>query len=433
MSKFLAIHIIQTLPPSNPNRGSNGDVKSCTFGGVLRSRMSSQSQKRAAREWYAKNSNLDVSQKAQRSRRWADPLAKQLIWAPQHQRESIACLLISLFNSSAEKLFPNALEMKSLLFLAEHEIKKLAMLAEHHSATLCDWADRLESFKVFQANEKKKDKEKNEEDETPMVEAEEVTAQKKKKEKAVFSQHATASEIKPIRVAITKELSSNIPGDIALFGRMMASIVETSVDGSVQVAHAISVNSLPRTKTFDNKWRVGEIDFFSAKDDKLAIEDADSGAAMIGEVSFSAPVYYRYANIAIDNLTELMGDSDLAKDAAAAFVEGFIMALPEGFKNSFAHSSLPEFVMLEVIEGCPYQLSSAFSAPIDRPNLDTPTDHGGVSIGQQAVKVLMNRRAEMHELYGNQSIGMTVTALADHHDGGLTLERAIGQTLSTCF
>jgi hypothetical protein len=393
--------------------------------------MSSQAQKRAARQWYAQFADIDTKQKAQRSRRWAPELAEQLTWAPAHQRESIACLLLSLFNASPDKLFPNALEMKNLLFLANHEIKKLAMLAEHHSDILIDWADRLEAYKVFAATEKKKAT--SEEPEEVEVEAPvDEKGKKKKAAKATFDRHATSGEMRALKASIAKELTSNIPGDIALFGRMMAGLYETSVDGSVQVAHAISVNTLPKSKTFDNKWRIGELDFFSAKDDRIQVE-SDAGAAMIDEVSFSAPVYYRYANVCIDEMLSLMGDADLAKKSIAAFLQGFVRSLPEGMKRSFAHGSLPEFVLCEVIEGCPYQLSSAFSSPIDRPDIETPSNHGGVSISRQAVKALMTRRDEMHKLYGNQTKASAVTAVADHWSDVLPLDETISQTLSSCF
>ena len=50
MSLFIDIHVLQTLPPSNPNRDDTGAPKSATFGGVRRMRISSQAIKRATRE-----------------------------------------------------------------------------------------------------------------------------------------------------------------------------------------------------------------------------------------------------------------------------------------------------------------------------------------------------------------------------------------------
>ena len=47
MSVFVDIHVLQTLPPSNPNRDDTGAPKTAIFGGVRRMRISSQAIKRA--------------------------------------------------------------------------------------------------------------------------------------------------------------------------------------------------------------------------------------------------------------------------------------------------------------------------------------------------------------------------------------------------
>ena len=49
---FLDIHAIQTLPPSNMNRDDTGSPKTAQYGGVRRSRVSSQSWKKAMREYF---------------------------------------------------------------------------------------------------------------------------------------------------------------------------------------------------------------------------------------------------------------------------------------------------------------------------------------------------------------------------------------------
>lgn len=62
MSKriFLDIHAIQTLPPSNINRDDTGSPKTAQYGGVQRARVSSQSWKRAMREYFADNSDVSI-------------------------------------------------------------------------------------------------------------------------------------------------------------------------------------------------------------------------------------------------------------------------------------------------------------------------------------------------------------------------------------
>lgn len=55
---FLDIHVIQTLPPSNINRDDTGSPKTAVYGGVRRARVSSQSWKKAMRDYFKENGNL---------------------------------------------------------------------------------------------------------------------------------------------------------------------------------------------------------------------------------------------------------------------------------------------------------------------------------------------------------------------------------------
>jgi CRISPR system Cascade subunit CasC len=112
----LEIHIIQPLPPSNSNRGKDGDIKSTTMGGVLRTRISSQAQKRAAREWYSANAQLDRRHLAERSRIWHIELSESLTWAPVHQRDAISRIILALFNNGTDNVFQAAIDAKNLLF-----------------------------------------------------------------------------------------------------------------------------------------------------------------------------------------------------------------------------------------------------------------------------------------------------------------------------
>lgn len=390
---FLEIHAIQTLPPSNPNRGKNGDIKTATYGGVLRSRMSSQSQKRSARQWYQQYSGIERSQFAQRSKLWHQELAPRLSWASDEHRENIARLLIAALNASPEKLFANAIEPGNLLFLADHEIEKLAVLAEKFSDLLYKLSDDLNAFIEYESGDKK----------------------------VKFSDHPSAKTLQPLLNSIVKNLVGTVPGDIALFGRMMATLTETSVDGSVQVAHALSVNACPKTEA-DKSWRKGEIDFFSAIDDMQT--KADSGAGMIGEISYHAPTHYRYANIAVHEVVRLMGDKNVARASIDGFINGFIRSLPSGYSRQFAHGCLPEFVMLQVREGCPYSLISAFEQTINEPV-------AGLSISQLAVNRLLDRRRQMLDVYGDDTVDMAISAITDHYAGAMSFDDAIAKTLST--
>ena len=52
---FLDLHVIQTVPPSNINRDDTGSPKTAQYGGVRRARVSSQSWKKAMRDYFLEN------------------------------------------------------------------------------------------------------------------------------------------------------------------------------------------------------------------------------------------------------------------------------------------------------------------------------------------------------------------------------------------
>ncbi|HHY09202.1 MAG TPA: type I-E CRISPR-associated protein Cas7/Cse4/CasC [Firmicutes bacterium] len=55
---FLDVHAIQTVPPSNINRDDTGSPKTAQYGGVTRARVSSQSWKKAIRQYFLEYGGL---------------------------------------------------------------------------------------------------------------------------------------------------------------------------------------------------------------------------------------------------------------------------------------------------------------------------------------------------------------------------------------
>lgn len=56
---FLDVHAIQTVPPSNINRDDTGSPKTAQYGGVTRSRVSSQSWKKAIRQYFLEHGGMN--------------------------------------------------------------------------------------------------------------------------------------------------------------------------------------------------------------------------------------------------------------------------------------------------------------------------------------------------------------------------------------
>lgn len=153
---------------------------------------------------------------------------------------------------------------------------------------------------------------------------------------------------------IKKVLKEDNSLDLALFGRMVADNPELNVEGSAQVAHAISTHEV-----------VPEFDYFTALDD-LQPEDT-TGAAMLGTIEFNSSTLYRYANLNMKELAQNLGETD-AVQGAAAFIKAFLLSMPTGKQNTFANKTLPNYVMITLRTDTPVNLVSAFEEAVTTRN-----------------------------------------------------------------
>ncbi len=306
--RLIELHILQSFPVSCLNRDDVGSPKTAVFGGVQRARLSSQSLKRAIRE-YAQNSLPDARFGGQRTKLIVGPLAEALKKhgvtdeksAAEHAA-NIADKLAKLDAKSAKE--GETPQVGTLIFLAPSEIDSIArQVAE-----------------LLKENPKSKDYE-------------------KKLDK--FCKAAGLLD----------------GADIALFGRMVASLPSLTLEGAAMFSHALS------THKADN-----DLDFYSAVDDRKPKDD-DAGAGMIGTLEFSSAVYYRYAGINLD----LLADADhLAKlsveqreQVVDAFIRGTLQAVPGARKNSMNAHTLPGYALGTFKSaGQPLQLINAYEEPV---------------------------------------------------------------------
>lgn len=140
--------------------------------------------------------------------------------------------------------------------------------------------------------------------------------------------------------------------DIALFGRMVADDPSLNEDASSQVAHAISTHAVQT-----------EYDFYTAIDD-LAPKD-NAGASMLDTKEFNSSTLYRYANVAVHEFLQQLGDADLTLHALELFIEAFALSLPTGNVNSYANQTLPSAMLLILRTDRPVNLITAFEEPIE--------------------------------------------------------------------
>jgi CRISPR system Cascade subunit CasC len=335
----LEIHVLQSFPPANLNRDENGMPKSTVFGGYPRARISSQCQKRAVRLFYQEHSELASEQFAQRSRSWMPELKAMLVAAsiPEVKAETTAKLALETLGARFEA---DKIESKTILFLGRTEIAAIADIL------VKNWA------KIEPELNGKDPKLPTKDPNIPKV--------------------------------IEKALAeSSKPGDVALFGRMMAALPTVNVDAAVQMAHAISVNKLQQ-----------EFDFFTAVDDLGASDDA--GADHMGETGYNSSTYYRFTTLDTEQLKRNLGVDEQAAAIAHAFAEAFIQAIPSGHQNGFAAHSLPAAVMAVVRSGQPISLVDAFENPV--------APRSGKSLLENAVSKLDSHWADLSKMYGEKSI-----------------------------
>ncbi|MGB3613071.1 MAG: type I-E CRISPR-associated protein Cas7/Cse4/CasC, partial [Elainellaceae cyanobacterium] len=316
------------------------------FGGRPRARISSQCQKRAVRLHYQQHSALDPTHFANRSRSWLSQLKPLLIEAEieADKAELAAKLALSVLGADEDPKNPS--KTKTILFLGQTEIEAIADIL------IKNWAAIEPGLKGKTPALPKKD---------PNI------------HKVIEKSLATTGK----------------PGDVALFGRMMASLPSVNVDAAVQMAHAIGVNKLQQ-----------EFDFFTAVDDLSDTRDPDaeedSGADHLGETGYNSSTYYRFTVVDTKQLAKNLGSDDQLTAIMQAFAEAFVQAIPTGHQNGFAAHSLPAAVMIVVRDGQPVSLVDAFEAPV-APNHSK-------SLLANAVSRLDSHWDDLAKMYGTQAV-----------------------------
>lgn len=314
------IHMLKSFPPTNLNRDDTGAPKSCVFGGVQRGRISSQCLKRSWRrsEVFEDSPIGKLGIRTQRLPLFIGEELKKRGLQEEYVNEVIS-KLSSLGLSGKEDTEDENTEVakikkgkkpkkigctNQIMFYTGQEIEKIADFFETNKHNIKKWGKKLD-------DELKK-------------------------------------EIEDIGCSL----------DIALFGRMATTKVFDNVSASMQVAHAISTNSL-----------TPESDYFTAVDDLVkGGESDDAGAAIIGDIEYNASCYYIYACIDVDQLRENLKNAEdadaLVRAAIPAVIEAMAYSNPSGKQNTFAGHVLPEVIMIEEKQRkVPVNYANAFIVP----------------------------------------------------------------------
>ncbi|MGW0855100.1 type I-E CRISPR-associated protein Cas7/Cse4/CasC [Streptomyces sp. NPDC002690] len=372
-ARFIDIHIVQSVPFANLNRDDTNSVKTVQYGNVLRTRVSSQSWKRATRgEFEAR-----VGQAALRTRRigervtrllaegrgWPEPLAER---AGAHVAAASSIKFeLAKDSKDLKQTVPNKVLTNAMVYVPETAVAELADLAG-------EYREVLEAAKDI----------------------------KKPADKSVLPSDRVEAVLR----------SRN--GVINLFGRMLAEVDNAGVDGAVQVAHALTTHETDV-----------ELDYFSAVDDVTSTWGDQTGSGHMGHTEFSAGTFYRYATIDLRDLARNIGDDPTElRELTAAFLSAFILSLPQAKKNSTAPHTIPDLVHLSVRTDRPLSYAAAFESPV------AAAGQGGFSAPSRTT--LSDYAAAANRLIGTTGIltsgwagvdAKDLEALGTHHTGFDTL------------
>ena len=123
---FVDMHAIQIVPPSNLNRDDTGSPKTAQYGGVKRARVSSQSWKRAMREYF--NTEGESNNVGVRTLEIAKYVAKKIIELDNSiDMEEAMKKAKATFEKAQIKLSDN--KAKALFFIGDTQAKELAKAA----------------------------------------------------------------------------------------------------------------------------------------------------------------------------------------------------------------------------------------------------------------------------------------------------------------
>lgn len=325
MSTYIDLEILHSLPFSNSNRDDAGMPKGVIVGGKNRGRLSSQSLKRAAR-FYGADTKDGFSGSGGNSGFLRTKMVRDLIVTELVERG----LKPEEFEAQVNSLFGRGRVLGKLSGAAEGSPGRVDSLIVLTGEEVKGLADLIESGKDI------KDKD-----------VEEVLTTSSKK-------------------------------DLALWGRFFASSGTATMYGAAQVAHAFTTHSIHL-----------ESDYFVGLDDAVSLYGNSHAAGHAQEDYYLSGLFYKYANINIDELVLNLIQAQvaekglvargtkvstqelaaLAEQAVTDFITKMSLSVPQGKIRSTAHQTLPALVRVSVRQGRPVSGASAFDEAVPATNV----------------------------------------------------------------
>ena len=307
--RFLQIHTLSPYAAALLNRDDSGLAKRLPYGGVLRTRISSQCLKRhwrIAEDPHALH-GIDGAAAAYRSRE----LVTKMVIEPLRKRfsEEVVDALKSEFQTAVYGDKGTNKENRQTLLLGKPEIDWLAAEAERLAR-----------------------------------EAEGNAKAAKQAAQAWKKRFKTSIKAMRQNAALPAGLTA------ALFGRMVTSDTDANITAPVHVAHAFTVHA-----------EEPESDYFTAVDDLSADEP---GADTIQETELTSGLFYGYAVIDLPGLlSNLGGNAGLAGRVLRNLIYLIAEVSPGAKLGSTAPYGRASFMLLEAGDRQPRSLAEAYRKP----------------------------------------------------------------------
>lgn len=305
----IEIHVIQNHSPANLNRDDLGAPKTCYFGGVIRSRISSQCLKRSIR----RSDEFKELDGSIRTRRLAELVARggsgsKVVDPEVKARAEKALATCGFLPKKQDKKGSEESSSNMLIFVGQGAVARMVEAVKGNRGNDAELANQFAKI-------------------------------------------------------IADEVS--VPG-ISLSGRMLEPVLEkseakaawkdldTTVEAALQVAHAFSTHEARP-----------EVDYYIAADD---LPGKDAGAGFVGEAMFASACFYKYFSIDWNQLVtnlKLKDDTKPASNVVDQFIRAVTLTNPTGKQNSFAAHNPPAGILVEIRDG-PLSYANAFADPVTR-------------------------------------------------------------------
>ncbi len=339
-ARFLQFHTLTSYPAALLNRDDAGFAKRLPFGGVTRTRISSQCLKRHWRTFQGDHSLATISGVSIRSRETFERI-----------------VLPQLLAAGLDK--PRAEAVKTAL--------KIAVLKGTKGLELKEKASKTKKAASSETPEASDDADIA--SQVIPIGPKEIAYLVKIGLEIAPEANDGASARKALAAKLDKagieNLQRMVAGgglDAALFGRMVTSDVLARCDAAVHVAHAFTVHA-----------DASEADYFSAIDD-LVSNDGELGSGHIGNTELTSGLYYSYVAIDIPllvaNLTGMnakeweQADRSQAAQVAGALTHLIATVSPGAKLGSTAPYSFAHLVLAEAGSRQPCTLANAFIKPV---------------------------------------------------------------------